>query len=68
MRIGGKSTGEKLRKRARTEKTLLRLKQGEKPIKCPVFLLCKTENFIVQFLRNFSAGDFREWQRRDAIG
>lgn len=33
--------------------SLKQIKTGRKTDKTPCFLLCKTENFIVQFARNF---------------
>lgn len=49
MRIGGESTARKLRKIARAEKTLLRLKQGVKPIKRPVFCCAKRRILLCIF-------------------
>lgn len=53
MRIGGESTGKKLRKRVAINKCVLWIKTGRKTDKTPCFSLCKTENFIVQISRNF---------------
>lgn len=60
MRIGGESTGKKLRKRARAEKTLLRFKQHVKLIKRPVFYCAKRRNLLCRFHEIFRQADL--WQ------
>lgn len=54
MRIGGESTGKKLQKRARAEKALLRLKQGVKTIKRPVFIVQNGDFYCAGSTKFFS--------------
>lgn len=57
MRIGGENTARKLRKIARAEKPLLRLKQDVKPIKCPVFY-CAKRRILLCRLHEILCGRF----------